>query len=195
MRAVDADGAVFCHALDWRMPSIMSNVIRPAVPSDAASIATVHIQSWQAAYRGQLPDRYLDELDREFPRRTEFWRTHISTPPENTEIWVAEDPTRIVGFLALGPARHVEAKMIGEIYAIYVDPQAWSQGAGRTLFRHGEDRLRWMVYSQAILWVLESNARARRFYEIAGWAIDGNSKTETVADSIELREVCYRKTF
>ena|SRR5579864_3769912 len=195
MRAADAVGTAFSLALYWRMPSVMSNIIRPAVPADAASIATVHIQSWRAAYRGQLPDRYLDELDQELPRRTEFWYTHISTPPENVEIWVAGDPIVIVGFLALGPARHMEAEMIGEIYAIYVDPQSWNQGAGRALFGHGEGRLRAMVYSQAILWVLESNTRARRFYEIAGWVIDGNSKTEILTDGIELREVCYRKTF
>jgi GNAT superfamily N-acetyltransferase len=172
----------------------MSHVIRPAVPADAGSIATVHIRSWQAAYRGQLPDRYLDELEHELPRRTEFWHAHISTPPQNTEIWVAQDPIEIVGFLALGPARAMDAKMIGEIYAIYVHPRSWNQGNGQALFQHGEGRLRSMVYSQAILWVLESNARARQFYEIAGWVVDGASKTETLTDGIELREICYRKT-
>jgi hypothetical protein len=39
--------------------------------------------------------------------------------------------------------------------------------------------------------VLEINARARRFYEIAGWWADGTTKTEQ-RSGVELREVRYR---
>jgi Acetyltransferase (GNAT) family. len=31
---------------------------------------------------------------------------------------------------------------------------------------------------EAILWVLESNQRARRFYEAAGWRADGGHKID-----------------
>lgn len=44
--------------------------------------------------------------------------------------------------------------------------------------------------SRATLWVLETNERARRFYEIAGWLPDGATKTE-MRGSVELREVRY----
>jgi ribosomal protein S18 acetylase RimI-like enzyme len=52
---------------------------------------------------------------------------------------------------------------------LYVVPEHWSTGAGRrlldrvleTLIAAGEHRL--------VLWVLESNVRARRFYERAGF--------------------------
>ncbi|MEU6929538.1 hypothetical protein AB0A05_10295 [Streptomyces sp. NPDC046374] len=37
--------------------------IREAAPSDAAAVAAVHIRSWRAAYRGLVPDAYLDSLD------------------------------------------------------------------------------------------------------------------------------------
>ena len=30
-------------------------------------------------------------------------------------------------------------------------------------------------YGQATLWVLDSNDRARRFYRVAGWAVEGAS--------------------
>ena len=176
------------------MHRLLSYDLRRALPTDAGPIAMVHICGWQTAYRGQLPDRYLDELGPQLPARTEFWATHISTPPPQTEIWVARDATNVVGFVALGPARLAENNAIGEIYAIYVDPQFWNKGAGRQLFRHSMDRLTSMGYSQGLLWVLESNSRARRFYEIAGWTWDGSSKTEMLPGDIELREVCYRKT-
>ena len=33
-------------------------------------------------------------------------------------------------------------------------------------------------YASAVLWVLVTNERARRFYEIAGWSCDGTEKSE-----------------
>jgi GNAT superfamily N-acetyltransferase len=171
----------------------MSTLLRPGDVADAASIAKVHIKTWQTAYRGQLPAAYLNELEQELPQRTAFWRTHIATPPEHTETWVAEETSRVVGFMALGPARNVEGKATGEVYAIYIHPRFWNQGVGRVLFARGIDRLVSQGFSNAILWVLESNARARRFYEAAGWIRNGATKTETLPGGIELREVCYRK--
>jgi len=101
----------------------MDALVRKAVPADAESIAQVHIRSWQAAYRSQLPDHFLNGLDQELAARAEFWRTEISAPrsPKH-EIWVAGTDARVEGFVALGPERHADPA--GEIYAIYVNPTA-----------------------------------------------------------------------
>ena len=40
----------------------MAAVIRRAAVADAAAIATVQVRTWQVAYRGQLPQAYLDAL-------------------------------------------------------------------------------------------------------------------------------------
>jgi hypothetical protein len=48
-------------------------------------------------------------------------------------------------------------------------------------------------FTAATLWVLGTNVRARRFYEIAGWVADGAVKTDHRGD-VELREVRYRRT-
>jgi len=40
-------------------------LLRPAQPADAAAVARVHVRSWQVAYRGLLPDEYLDGLQPE----------------------------------------------------------------------------------------------------------------------------------
>jgi len=37
-------------------------LLRPAEPRDALEVARVHIGTWQAAYRGLVPDEYLDSL-------------------------------------------------------------------------------------------------------------------------------------
>ncbi len=174
----------------------MNALVRRAIPEDAEAIAAVHIQSWQIAYRGQLPGHYLDHLGNEFEGRNAFWRTEISSPRTRTnEVWVADSQTQVDGFVAIGPARGADPNVTGEIYAIYVNPSRWDQGLGRALFTHATQRLASLGYSTAILWVLESNTRARRFYEVAGWALDGGAKLESIPDGIELREVSYRILF
>jgi len=36
--------------------------VRPAIPGDAPGIGRVHVDARQAAYRGLMPDEYLDGL-------------------------------------------------------------------------------------------------------------------------------------
>jgi hypothetical protein len=43
-----------------------------------------------------------------------------------------------------------------------------------------------------VLWVLPANARARRFYEIAGWVADGSERTMEVL-GVVVPEVRYRR--
>jgi ribosomal protein S18 acetylase RimI-like enzyme len=95
----------------------------------------------------------------------------------------------VVGFASVGPSR--DERDIGELYAIYVDPEDWSQGAGGALLEHAEQRLA-RDFDEATLWVLAANLRARRFYEKAGWHSDGTNKTE---DRLGVRseETRYRK--
>jgi ribosomal protein S18 acetylase RimI-like enzyme len=89
----------------------------------------------------------------------------------------------------VGPSRDETA--VGELYAIYVDPDDWSRGAGRALIARAEERLA-EDYGVATLWVLEGNPRARRFYEAAGWQVDGaRQAVERLGASPA--EVRYRK--
>lgn len=179
------------------MPSrTMNPLVRLAKPDDAETIAAVHIRGWQSAYRGQLPDDYLEGLSQATEERSAFWRKEISTPRSNrNETWVSDWQSQVEGFAAIGPAGSAEVNTTGEVYAIDVNPICWGQGLGRALFAHVTNRLAALKYSTAILWVLESNKRARRFYEVAGWAADGGTKLETIPDGIQLQEVSYSIRF
>jgi hypothetical protein len=55
------------------------------------------------------------------------------------------------------------------------------------------DTLRDAAFIEATLWVLDTNARARRFYEIAGWAVDDAERLEQLRGFL-VREVRYRRT-
>jgi GNAT superfamily N-acetyltransferase len=146
--------------------------IRPATPADARSVAEVHVGSWRYAYRGMLPDDYLERLS--VDEREAMWLAAFSDPDASTGAFVAEADRRIVGFSSFGPSRDDDATDgTGEIPAIYVEPSVLGTGVGRELFEAATEALRQAGYRRATLWVLEANGRARRFYEKVGWSWDG----------------------
>src|SRR5262249_55133274 len=116
-------------------------------------------------------------------------RSGIERPPPGWATYVAEGHGRTVGWVSIGPSRDEHG--IGELYAIYVDPEEWSRGAGRALIRRAEERLA-EEYAEATLWVLEDNPRARRFYEAAGWRTDG-ARQSIQRLGVSPPEVRYRK--
>ena len=167
--------------------------IRPAQPRDAAEIARIHVRTWQAAYRGQLPEHYLKSLDAEIQQRTARWMMFIASAQSLHRVQlVAQELDKVVGFVTFGPSvDEPEDPAIGQVYAIYVDPSSWDRGHGRDLFAAAVRGLTDAGFVAATLWVLDTNERARRFYEAAGWAADGATKTERRGD-VELHEVRYR---
>jgi GNAT superfamily N-acetyltransferase len=162
--------------------------VRKATAEDAAGIARVQERSWQAAYRHVFP---VDELDRGGFIHADRWTDRLVRSPAGWCTFVGERNGEIVGFTSVGPSR--DERGIGELYAIYVDPEHWSTGAGRALIKHAEQQLR-SEYGEVTLWVLEDNPRARQFYERAGWAVDGARKAEA-RWGVRAPEVRYRKRF
>jgi len=166
-------------------PSLMD--IRPASPADALAIETIRVRGWRSAYRHVFPAAELDGL----PIDPERWRARLAVPPQGWTTIVCEDDGNVVGFASTGPSRDEDD--FGELYAIYVDPDAWSTGAGRALMAAAEAALV-AEYGAALLWVLDDNPRARRFYERSGWAPDGVRKAEE-RFGVRAAEVRYRKDF
>ncbi len=156
----------------------MTIQVREAAAGDAEAIADVHVRSWQAAYRGQLTDDYLDSLSVE--ERLEQHRGALENPGAR-RTWVAVDGGRVVGFAVTGPSQDADAdERTGELYALYLDPERFGQGIGKRLLDHAGEDLRERGFHSATLWVLESNEAGRRFYEREGWHADGLTTSERV---------------
>jgi ribosomal protein S18 acetylase RimI-like enzyme len=163
--------------------------IRRATSSDAAALAKVHIDAWRMAYRGLVPDSYLDSLD--FDLRAERWRESLATGKRET--YVAEDDQGVLGFLTIGACRDPElaGEPVGEIWGIYLAPRHWRKGIGRLLCRRGEEMLASWHFTQAVLWVFDGNQPARGFYETMGYTTDGASKV--LNPGAPLKAIRYRK--
>ena len=170
---------------------------RPATVEDADAIGAVHVRAWQVGYRGQLPDAYLDGLS--IDARQAGWRRGLAEVPSDRPVLVAEDPSdgHVCGWTSVGPLRpdgcaDLDAATTGELWALNLEPEAWGRGIATALMAAAVAQLQAAGHDEAILWVLVTNARARRFYEREGWAADGATKVD-VHDGIELREVRYRR--
>jgi GNAT superfamily N-acetyltransferase len=150
--------------------------LRDARPADAARLAEIHAVSWQTAYRGVLSDAFLDGLTS--TSRLDWWTARLARVPPRWAILVVEDDSDVTGFATLGHCEDDDRRVAeaGELFAMYVDPADWGRGYGRKLLLGGEARFRQTAFSNASLWVLEGNLRARRFYEVGGWFSDGTLK-------------------
>jgi ribosomal protein S18 acetylase RimI-like enzyme len=164
--------------------------IRKATAQDAYGIAFIHVRSWQTAYRGHMPDEFLDGLDAE--KRATMWR-EVTVHPDKVVLVAEASEGDIVGFSALGPSPDADADPnTAEVSAIYVHPGKWRKGIGRGLLSASLDQLRKRGYDQVTLWVLEGNERARSFYESFGFIQDGAIKDDDHWESFSVREVRYR---
>jgi GNAT superfamily N-acetyltransferase len=170
--------------------------VRRAICEDAWAIATVHVRSWQGAYPGLVPQSYLDALRPE--DRVEMWQEILGStawPHQGTFVVVdrgdRSDPEHgghhdvqdngtapIIGFASMAPTRDqdCEPASVGELLTLYVDPDAWGRGGASRLVAMVLTELQRAGFAQASLWVLDTNARARRFYEHRGWRPDEASK-------------------
>ncbi|MGP8000737.1 MAG: N-acetyltransferase family protein [Streptosporangiaceae bacterium] len=149
--------------------------IRAAVPDDAEEVERLRVAGWQTAYRGILPDGYLDRLRVDGERRRRHMTERAaSARPAGVES-VATAAGAIVGWVAGGLCRDADrpGPGHGEIYAIYVRPEWWGRGAGRLLMAHAVRALTAAGCTDITLWVLAANQRARRFYQAAGFRPDG----------------------
>ena len=141
--------------------------IRRATVADAEAIERIRIRGWQVGYRHIFPPEELDKLPVDWSR----WFDWLTTAQETGQAcFVAEDTDGMLGWSNVGPSAFPDH--YGELHGLYVDPDRWGQGAGRELLARAEA---WLAeqWDEAILWTLTDNPRARRFYEAAGWRLDG----------------------
>jgi GNAT superfamily N-acetyltransferase len=164
-------------------------LLRAAESADTMSVAYVHVRSWQSAYRGLLPDEYLDKLRPEDrAQRYDF----ATRDPQKPQTIVAVEAGSIRGFATTAPSRDADLAGYAEVYALYVDPDYWGHGMGKALISAARERLVVLGFENALLWVLRGNVRADRFYRKDQWTPDGLQRKDTVW-GVTVNEIRYRR--
>lgn len=162
----------------------MNLTIRKAVLSDAGDTANILMRSWEAAYAGIIPDETIREKN---AARPAMWQKELSGEHHN---YIALSNDIPVGLVRFHQSRDADLPNAGEIIAIYLHPDHWGKGYGRELMAFSLETLKRNGFDIIVLWVLEENARARRFYEGCGFSFDGTKKEVVIGKPIS--EVRYR---
>jgi GNAT superfamily N-acetyltransferase len=156
--------------------------VRPARLEDAEAFTRAHEAAWDATL-ASIAGRRLEELV-PFEERVERFRAGLERPGVDASVLVAERGGEVVG----------EAVRVGsELRDLYVVPEAWGIGAGPALMGEVLAEIRAGGATQATLWVVEANARARRFYEREGWEPTGETR-ETPLGPTELQYALRLRT-
>lgn len=163
--------------------------VRPAILIDAERIATIHVRTWQCAYNGHIPEKYLHKLSIE--EKIPTWKNKILHPIPDTYVFVIEQAGQVMGWCTTGKSRDQDLSDSGEIFGIYIDSEHLGQGLGTKLMQYILNFLKEKGYQNALLWVLTSNENSRRFYEKNGWKLEGKTKIEPY-DGLELPVTRYK---
>lgn len=161
--------------------------IREAKPADARGMARVHVDSWRSAYHGIMPADYLAGLS--YDSRESWWEQVLTTERPVMNLVAETGSGDIVGLAGTGPERQGNPTYRAELYVIYLLSEYQRQGLGRRLF---SAVVQWLLgggFNSLLVWVLEDNREACRFYESVGGREIGR-QTITIGDA-DLVEVSY----
>jgi GNAT superfamily N-acetyltransferase len=151
--------------------------VRAARREELRALHEARIATWKTAYRGIIPDSYLDALALTDEMLTKIQTRYDEEPAQTVGAW--EDGA-VAGMAAAGPCRDDDRLGERELYALYVLPAHWGTGTAELLWD--------AVQPFTSLWVLEGNVRARAFYERHGFRPE---RTKRITFGVELTEVRY----
>lgn len=156
--------------------------IRRMKIEEVNDVSRIYARSWKAAYRGIVPQDYLDGL----PELR--WTALLAENPSKSYVLI--DGGRLAGTSSISPARDEKMAGWGEIISLYLLPEYFGRGHGRALLDFCVNELRAAGYAHIYLWTLEKNTVARTFYEKAGFKHDGEKITCSIGGE-SLTEVRY----
>jgi len=146
--------------------------LRDATPADLERIAALHLASWRTAYRGVLPDAYLDG-----PAAAEglaHWQAVLPGLAAPDFVLLAEEGHRLAGFVSAHLRGHVRGHRRddtageAEIAHLHVDPVRRGAGIGRRLLGAAAGRMIASGCRRLSLWVFDDNRAALGFYRSLG---------------------------
>lgn len=147
--------------------------IRKATLEDVEDISNIYALSWKSAYKGIVPQKYLDEL------KCDFWvssfQNWINNSIFTTQLIFENDMP--IGCIAYGNARDDKFANWGEIVSIYLLPDYFRKGYGQKLLKTALIDMKTNGYKNCYLWVLKENSSARYFYESNGFICNNDECT------------------
>ncbi len=143
---------------------------RDATENDARLISHIHAVSWQAGYRGLIPDACLDRLP------DGYWVPSVRSWLGSGQMYgrIALLDGKPVGCVIFGRGRDADWSDRGEIASLYLLPEAMRRGIGSALLRQAEALLAEDGYRGVYLWAIEGSSGTDAFYRRSGYVPTGD---------------------
>lgn len=161
----------------------MGITIRMALPEDAYNFTDCHISIWQSAYKGIVPNEYLNNMSNEVEQRVENY-VNTLTNPDKCEYYCVMLSEKMIGFIII-------ELITGEIWAIYLSKEFWGSGYGKEMLDFSVRALEQVGHNEISLWVFENNSRARRFYDKNGFVYKGAKREVNWYGGVPLVQLKY----
>ncbi len=149
---------------------------------DPLEISKIYESSWKYAYKGIIPQGYLDSIP------TGQWANSINKVGLNSLVLI--ECGRIIGTASFCKSRWEKYGDHGEVVSIYFLPDYIGKGYGRLLLNKCIEELKKCGFNKVLLWVLEENHRARKFYEKNGFIYSEVFMVDNIGGK-EIRELLY----
>lgn len=150
---------------------------------DRFAVSRIYEESWKWAYKDIVPQTYLESIP------AGQWCASLDKNKEMHTLLAVLDGT-FIGTSSYGRSRFLEFEGWGEIVSIYFLPEYAGKGYGRQLLGAALDEMAHLGFRDVFLWVLEDNARARKFYEKAGFIFHNNYLDDDIGGK-KVREIQY----
>lgn len=151
---------------------------------DRLAVSRIYEESWKFAYQGIIPQTYLDSIP------AGLWAANLDQGGRRS--LVLEEGGRLLGTSSVGLSRWPDYPGLGEVVSLYLLPEYIGRGYGGPLLEAAVETLAEQGFRDVLLWVLEENRRARRFYEKHGFRSAGVFMEQETGGKL-LQEVLYRR--
>lgn len=142
-------------------------MIRKAEKEDVMAISRIHVDGWKYAYKGILPEDFLQ--NRSYDEQRDKWNNRYFNNKNTTElVLVAEnDEGAVIGFISVDTVSNIEG-IDGSIGALYIDESNNNKGYGTALFKAAVEILKDQGSRSFVLTAFKENKKACSFYERLG---------------------------
>lgn len=160
-------------------------LIRTIKYEDIEQIVDINIKAWKKEYKGIIDDEILNNLNRQ--EKIKKWKKSYN----KGNVIVAEESGTILGYCRYDDrAVYENTDIDSEIIAIYVDCDKLGNGIGRKLVEYVKNDLKNKNKTKMVIWCLEKNQNARKFYEKIGGNLISDEKYFE-KDGKKYKEVAY----
>lgn len=167
----------------------MGSYIRYANKEDADTIALINSKSFQQAFKGIIPDDFLDGRFSYESLRERLNKELDEGTTSNCIMYKDDIPVGMLTFMKDSYKERDESEI--DLGRIYLLPEYWGKNIGIEFIDWLCKELKNKGFVKVALWVVEENLRARKFYEKVGFAHDGEIRI--INPGREIKEYRYTK--